>query len=151
MTLVDSLNIKTVIHVVLVLLLVDVLAASSSGGSDWSTSVQHSFVLLQISQHTLNVGVNMIPPALIFVLFLGPQNICIGVLLNFITNEIKWEGAKLFNAGYSNGAFKTAACTLLEEFVVNFASTENLTFYAAGIRFDLLGVIRQNSLKLSAR
>lgn len=86
----------------------------------------HRF-LVEMSEDAFNVRLNKVKPTLVLVFFLRPHHISIGVLLNFITNEIKWERTQLLNASDGHLFIETTSIALLDELVVDFASAENLT------------------------
>ena len=167
---------KASFHVVVVFLLVHMFATSCSRRAERSSCVPvlsscklirvqeitsqiqnkrrhlqdtHIF-LVEMFEHALQVGKDKVEPALVLVLLLRPHHIGVGILQQFITDEIKRKRTQLLNASNGHLVIESTGITFLDEFIVHFARTENLTLNCFRSRLDLLALIRQKSSKLSS-
>jgi len=126
------------------LLLVDV--GDSSGGGSRSRTTDETRVLASGGG---DAGTNVGPSTLVLGLFLDPHDLGVGVLLGLSTDEIKGEGADLFNARQSHSVVTTreAFLTLGTEVIEDLSSGEDKALDLAGVG-DL--VISNETLEVSS-
>lgn len=84
-------------------------------------------------QHTLHIGNNVIPEALILVLLLRPHKIGIGVAKYLVAHQIEWEGTKLLDARQGHSGLQSSRGTLLLQIIVGATGAENVPLDRARI------------------